>query len=69
MSQTAQVLQYLKKHRRGMTQIDAIEKFKCYRLSARIAELREKGFDIRTDMEDNTENTGKHARYFLLEEV
>lgn len=69
MSQTAQVLRYLKKHRRGMTQIDAIEKFKCYRLSARIAELREKGFDIRTDMEDNTENAGKHARYFLLEEV
>lgn len=69
MSQNAMVLKYLRTHKRGITQIDAIEKFKCYRLSARIADLRYRGFDIRTDMEDNKDNDGRHARYFLHEEV
>ena len=67
MSQNKQILNYLKSHKRGITPIDALQKFGCFRLSARIADLRELGYDIRTDMEDNKNNRGRHARYFLME--
>lgn len=68
MSQNKQILRYLQTHKRGITPIDALNKFHCFRLSARIANLREMGYDIRTDMESNTENSGRHARYFLMGE-
>lgn len=67
MSQNKQILRYLQTHKRGITPIDALQKFGCFRLSARISDLREKGYDIRTDMEDNKNNSGRHARYFLME--
>ena len=34
---------------RTITQIEAIEKWKCYRLASRICELRKEGTPIRTD--------------------
>ena len=67
MSQKKQILRYLQTHRRGITPIDALEKFGCFRLSARISDLRELGYDIRTDREKNKNNEGYHARYFLME--
>lgn len=67
MSQNKMILKYLQTHKRGLTPIDALEKFGCFRLSARIADLKEMGYDIRTDMEDNKNNRGRHARYFLME--
>ena len=67
MSQNKMILNYLKTHKRGLTPIDALQKFGCFRLSARIADLKELGYDIRTDMEDNKNNRGRHARYFLME--
>lgn len=63
-SQKMQVLNYMKTHR-GITQEEAVEHFKCYRLSARVAELRSDGFNITTYMEDNKGRRGQHARYFL----
>lgn len=35
---------------RTITQIEAIEMWKCYRLASRICELRKEGMAIRTDM-------------------
>lgn len=67
MSQNNQILRYLQTHKRGLTPIDALEKFGCFRLSARIADLRGLGWDIRTDREKNKNNDGYHARYFLME--
>lgn len=67
MSQNKEILRYLQTHKRGITPIDALQKFGCFRLSARISDLREKGYDIRTDMEDNKNNRGRHARYFMME--
>ncbi len=67
MSQNKQILRYLQTHKRGLTPIDALEKFGCFRLSARIADLRGLGWDIRTDREKNKNNDGYHARYFLME--
>lgn len=67
MSQNNQILRYLQTHKRGLTPIDALEKFGCFRLSARIADLRGLGWDIRTDLEKNKNNDGYHARYFMME--
>lgn len=63
-SQKMQVLNYMKTHR-GITQEEAVEHFRCFRLSARVSELRSDGYNITTYMEDNKGRRGQHARYFL----
>ena len=55
-----QILEYLKKYKR-ITAKEAIEFFDCYRLSARILELRDQGFNIVTEIKNNN-----HAEYILL---
>ena len=67
MTHKKQILKYLKSHKRGLTGLDAWKKFGCYRLGARIFELRQMGYDIRTDLEPNPDGEGHHARYFLME--
>lgn len=47
-SQNDRILAYLKSGK-SLTQKDAVELFNCYRLSARIADLRKDGHAIRTD--------------------
>lgn len=47
MTQETQILNYLKDGN-SITQIDALNKFGCFRLAARIYELRMKGHDIQT---------------------
>lgn len=67
MTQEEMVLDYLKKHKEGITQRDAIE-FGCYRLGARVFDLRAKGHDIESDMMTVTKANGektKVARYYL----
>lgn len=64
-SQEQKILQYLIKHG-SITQKEAVDHFDCYRLSARIAELR-RTYKIITKFEPN-KGHGTHARYFLIEE-
>ena len=69
MSQEKDILKYLKSHKRGITQRDAIELFGCYRLSARIADLRDAGWNIVTDREEGRNRYGDrifYGRYRLL---
>jgi hypothetical protein len=47
----------------SITQLDALNMFCCFRLSARIANLREKGLDIITDMVNV--NDKRIAKYYL----
>ena len=47
MSQTKQIAAYLNKGRK-LTPIDALTKFGCFRLAARIADLRNEGMNIKT---------------------
>ena len=61
MNQRQQILAFLKK--RSITAREAMYSFGCYRLAARILELRAQGYDIRTEMEAH--ENGKHARYYL----
>ena len=60
MTQTAEILAWLK--REPITPRDAMS-FGCYRLAARIKELRDQGWPIETEMEPH--EGGKHARYRL----
>lgn len=47
----------------SITQLDALKMFGCFRLSARIANLRDEGYDIVTDMV--TINDKRVASYYL----
>jgi hypothetical protein len=47
----------------SITQLDALNMFGCFRLSARIANLREEGLDIVTDMVNI--NDKLMAKYYL----
>ncbi len=62
-SQNAEILRLLKTHRQGITAIDAMSEANCWRLAARVHDLRSAGHEIETRMEDHS--NGKHARYFL----
>jgi len=46
MSQNQQIANYLNKGRK-LTPIDALNKFGCFRLAARIADLRNDGMNIK----------------------
>jgi len=61
MSQDNLILEHL---RRGpITAVQALNLYGCFRLAARINDLRKQGYDIRTE---NVEKDGKrHARYYI----
>lgn len=61
MSQETRILNYLKTAR-AITPLQALDKFGCFRLAARIHDLRAKGYEIETE-----EVRGKpYARYRLV---
>lgn len=49
----------------SITQMEAVEEYGCYRLSARCKDLRDKGIGITTIMVENLHNSGHHAKYLL----
>lgn len=64
MSQNQQILDHLKNNP-SITPLEALQKFGCFRLAARIHDLRDKGHEIETyTMED--EHGTKYARYVLI---
>lgn len=65
MSDGEKILRLLK---RGVsiTQKQASNWFGCYRLGARIHELREAGYRIETTMIPNRKKRGKHAQYRMI---
>ena len=61
------IVNYLANHR-GITQAEAISALGCYRLSARIAELKERGYLVERVWEDGVNRFGaktRYARYFI----
>jgi len=59
-TQTAQILRHLEE-RGTITPMDALTDYGCFRLGARIYELRQRGYDIETEM---VSSGGKrYARY------
>jgi hypothetical protein len=65
MSQCDLILTRLKRGG-GLTAKQAASFLNCWRLAARIAELRERGHDISTQIVDNG-NGVRYARYWLKE--
>lgn len=62
MSQNDMILNYLQNNG-SLTQADAISLFGCYRLGARIFEIRSLGFDVRREMEQGVNRFGEKTRY------
>lgn len=61
MSQQTEILQMLEQG--PVTAIDALKKAGCFRLAARIKELRDSGHDIHTN---TIEEGGKHFAQYIL---
>jgi hypothetical protein len=64
MSQTNEILAYIKK--KPITPIEALKRFGCLRLAARINDLRDAGHFINTELV--VKNGKKFARYSLIKE-
>ena len=65
-TQTEKILAYLSKGK-GITPIDALNKFGCFRLAARISDLRRDGHTIFTDTV--TQNGKSFASYKLSKNI
>jgi hypothetical protein len=63
MSQTKQIADYLNTGKK-LTPIDALNKFGCFRLAARIADLRNEGMNIVTNT-IKLENNKQIAQYSI----
>lgn len=63
-SQNFQILQYLKSGK-SLTPVDALRLFGCFRLSARIYDLKKDGHNIRSRRKGTL--TGKHIAEYSLE--
>jgi hypothetical protein len=63
MTQNKQILHYLKTGK-SITPLEALYQFGCLRLSARIFELKEKGWPITCDRQDVGD--GKVVGYYTL---
>lgn len=62
MSQEAKILEHMKAGNR-LTPIDALQKFGCFRLGARVHDLRMQGYAINSTL---VEQDGKRfARYWM----
>jgi hypothetical protein len=61
MSQELRILQYLQKA--DITPLQALDKFGCFRLAARISDLRDRGHKIETTMIDQGDK--RFASYHL----
>lgn len=62
------IIDYMKSHK-GITSMDAFTDLGITRLSARIKELRESGYNISTIMVDGTNRYGESVRYGLYKLV
>jgi len=61
MSQSNQILSHLKKS--SITPIEALTLYGCFRLAARIYDLKESGHDIQAEIV--TDNDHRYARYTM----
>lgn len=62
MSHRDQVLEHLKSGR-GITSMEALNSYRCFRLAPRINELKKKGYEIVSEMVED--NGKRYAKYKL----
>lgn len=71
MTQTDMVLRYMQENG-AITAWEAVKEFGCFRLGARIYDLKAAGYPIRTETETSRNRYGKKvsfAKYSLKKEV
>lgn len=61
-SQCAQILRYME-FWGSITAKTAVQKYGCYRLAARIADLKKRGYNIETVMREEIKPSGRTVRY------
>lgn len=66
MTQCQKIVAYLRKNK-SISPMEAVRDLKCYRLAARISDLRGMGYKILTKTE-KSQDGGMYARYFLREQ-
>jgi len=62
-TQAEQILKFLQENKEGITPVDAFFKFNCFRLGARIFDLKALGHKITMELEQG--NGSHYARYRL----
>jgi hypothetical protein len=63
MTQTEQIRAHLLSGR-DITPLEALDQYGCFRLAARVSDIREEGHDIETIIEER--NGKRYARYRLV---
>jgi len=69
-TQNEKILKYLQTHKRGLTAMQALDKFGCMRLASRISDLRKIGYVISREMiavKDRDGDVRYVANYKLME--
>ena len=69
-TQNEMILKHLQTHKRGITAMQALNKFGCMRLASRISDLRRMGYDISREMiavKDRDGDVRYVANYKLME--
>lgn len=67
MSDKARILKHLQENG-SITPMEALEQYGCYRLGARVFDLRRDGYEINTTIVEGTDRNGepmKYARYTM----
>lgn len=64
--QTKEIIEYMRIHG-SITPIDALNVCGCFRLAARISDLKKQGHKIEMVMEER--NGKRFARYYLVEQM
>ena len=62
-SQRKKILHYLENHKNGITPREALDRFGCFRLGARIFELKKIGYNIVTEYDSYVNEDGHAVRY------
>lgn len=62
-SQCNRILHHLQTHKKGITPLEAWEKYGIYRLGARVWDLRAAGYDIVTEYDSYVNEDGHNVRY------
>lgn len=71
MTQCEKIMSYMQEYG-GITQIDALREFGCFRLASRVNDLRRNGIKIKTEMVRAKNRYGEpisFARYTLEDET
>lgn len=69
-TQNEMILKHLQTHKRGLTAMQALDKFGCMRLASRISDLRRMGYEIGREMiavKNRDGETSYVANYKLVE--